>query len=420
MASLISEKRPNIVLIMADDLGYEGLECYGGTSYRTPVLNKMASEGIAFSHAYALPLCTPTRLQLMTGKYNFRNWQAFGIMDPNERTFGHMMSENGYKTCISGKWQFYSYNPVDFEPEWRSKGQRPEQSGFDQYCLWHTEHIEDAGSRYADPRIQVNGRYMEDTEGMYGPDVFVDFINDFMEQNREQPFFVYYPMVLTHAPFQPTPDSEGWPENRHDRDEKYFKDMVEYADKMIGRVIAKVDELGLSDNTLILFYSDNGTPREITSMLGSREFAGGKGETTDAGTRVPLIARWPGTIPVGQVLGDLVDPSDFVPTLLDLAGVDQPEKESSEGGSFLPQLKGEPGNPRSSVFFHHDPLPGWGKERYSLQRWAQDAIWKLYDDGRFFNVEADDLEQQPIAVGEAGSQGEAVRLELRKVLDEMG
>ena len=163
-------RRPNVVLIMADDLGYECLGCYGGTSYKTPRLDELARTGIRFDHAYSQPLCTPTRLQLMTGQYNFRNWQAFGVLPPDETTFGHMMRAAGYKTCIAGKWQLYSYNPPDFEPEWRGKGMRAEDAGFDEYFLWHAEHTEDKGSRYADPKILDNGEYLQDTAGKYGPD----------------------------------------------------------------------------------------------------------------------------------------------------------------------------------------------------------------------------------------------------------
>jgi len=141
-------KRLNVLLILADDLGFETLGCYGGKSYQTPALDQLAKEGVRFNYAFSQPLCTPTRMQLMTGKSNFRNWRAFGIMDPKERTFGHLFKENGYRTAIAGKWQFWSYNPPDFEPEWRGKGKRIEDTGFEEYSVWHAAHTEDKGSRY--------------------------------------------------------------------------------------------------------------------------------------------------------------------------------------------------------------------------------------------------------------------------------
>ena len=127
------EAMPNIILIMADDLGSEALGAYGGTSYKTPVLDKLAKEGALFNHAYAYPLCTPTRVSLMTGKYNFRNWKAFGILDPNEKTFGHLMQEQGYKTCMAGKWQLQSYDQPSFEGSElrRDKGMKVKNAGFD-------------------------------------------------------------------------------------------------------------------------------------------------------------------------------------------------------------------------------------------------------------------------------------------------
>ncbi len=419
MPSTPGSRRPNIVLILADDLGYECLGCYGGKSYKTPRLDELAATGVRFQRAYALPLCTPTRAQLMTGKHNFRNWQAFGVLDPNEKTFGHYMKEAGYRTCISGKWQLYSYNPPDFEPEWRGKGMRPEESGFDEYCLWHTEHTEDKGSRYADPVIQQNGTYLSDTEGKYGPDIFVEYINDFMARHQDEPFFVYYPMALTHAPFQPTPHSADWPENRHAKDPKYFKDMVEYMDVVVGRLVDKLDELGLRENTLILFLGDNGSPREITSLVNSHEMRGGKGHSTEAGTHVPLIANWLGTAPQGSVCDDMVDCSDFLPTMLEMAGAPRPAGTILDGISFLPQLRGEQGTPHEWLYFYHNPLPGWGKVGYRLQRWAQDKTWKLYDDGRLFNYQTDVLEEQPFAPGAGSAEAEAARQTLQSVIDQM-
>ena len=159
-----------------------------------------------------MPLCTPTRLSLMTGKYNFRNYIGFGLIKPDEVTFGHLFSDAGYNTCISGKWQLYSYNPPDEAPEMRSKGQRIEDAGFDEFCVWHAHHTEEKGSRYKNPIIYENGEYRSDTEGKYGEDIFCDYIIDYIERKKddERPFFVYWPMAATHKPHEPTPDSPEW------------------------------------------------------------------------------------------------------------------------------------------------------------------------------------------------------------------
>ncbi|MCA2967729.1 MAG: sulfatase-like hydrolase/transferase [Acidobacteriaceae bacterium] len=127
--------RPNILLVMADDFGFACLSANGGTSYQAPHLDQMARSGLRFTHAFAQPLCAPTRLQLMTGQHNFRNYQSFGTMAPHEKTFGHLLQLAGYKTCIAGKWQFFSY---DVQPsKHRATGKRPEQGGFDEFLLWH-------------------------------------------------------------------------------------------------------------------------------------------------------------------------------------------------------------------------------------------------------------------------------------------
>ena len=153
--------RPNVIVIMADDIGVEGLNCYGGTSYRTPRLDQMAAEGQRFTHAYAQPLCTNTRIQLMTGLYNNRNWLYFGCLDPKAKTFGHWMKEAGYNTSIAGKWQLQSYDPPDYPGSElrRDKGMKVFNAGFDEYSLWHTAHTEDKGPRYADPIIFQNGKF---------------------------------------------------------------------------------------------------------------------------------------------------------------------------------------------------------------------------------------------------------------------
>jgi len=409
-------------MIMADDLGYEAVGCYGGTSWKTPNLDRLAATGMRFEHAYAQPLCTPTRLQLMTGQYNFRNWKAFGLLPPEEVTFGHTMQEAGYKTCISGKWQLWSYNPPEFEPEFRSLGMRPEDAGFDEWFLWHARHTEEKGSRFPDPVILDNGNPVENTEGKYGPDLYTDYINDFVERNKDERFFIYYPMALTHGPFNPTPDSEEWESgNRFESNPKeYFGDMVEYMDRVLGKMIDKLDELNLREKTLVIFFSDNGSPRETSSMMGDEQVQGGKGAPTDAGTRVPLVVNQPGAVQAGAVNDDLIDSTDVYAAVVDAGGGKYPEGKTIDGRSFLPQLRGEEGNPKESIIVWHDPRPGAMKEAFTeLALFARDKRYKLYDDGRLYDVPSDLLEQNPIAEGEGSADAEAARVKLRAVLDEI-
>lgn len=192
----MADRKPNIILIMSDDLGYEVIGANGGTTYKTPRLDEMAAGGMRFENGHVMPLCTPTRVSLMTGKYNFRNYIGFGLIKPDEVTFGHLLSDAGYNTCISGKWQLYSYDPMDIFAERRSTGQQIENGGFDEFCVWHAHHTEDKGSRYKNPIIYENGNYRDDTEGKYGDDVFCDYIIDFIGRKKDDddPFFVVFPL----------------------------------------------------------------------------------------------------------------------------------------------------------------------------------------------------------------------------------
>ncbi len=401
-------RKPNVIVIMADDLGYECLGCYGSKSYKTPTLDELAATGVRFEHGYSQPLCTPSRVKIMTGRSNFRNYTVFGALGPKEKTFGHLAKSAGYATCIVGKWQLAARD--------RGVGTRPGPAGFDEHCLWQVDRRE---SRYRDPVIVQNGKYREDLRGRYGPDIFCEYALEFIERNKKRPFFLYFPMALTHAPFEPTPDTEEWKSGKTKNDKKHFADMVAYMDKIIGRMVRKLDDVGLRENTLLLFTGDNGTPRGITSVMKDGSIIkGGKGSTTDAGTHVALIANWKGAIRSGKVCSDLVDFSDIVPTIAEAAGATV--SWDIDGRSFLPQLRGRPGNPRDWIFIWYRRNPG-----DTLYRFARDKRWKLYDVGKYqranklFDVSADVLEENPIGPGQVGKQAAAARKKLQAVLDSM-
>jgi len=415
-------KQPNVLLIMADDVGIEGFGCYGGSSYRTPQIDKLAEGGLRFTHAYSQPLCTPTRVQIMTGRYNHRNWTYFGILDPKEKTFGHLMKEAGYKTCISGKWQLQSYDPPDFPnaERRRGKGMKVIQAGFDEHCLFHSWHTENKGSRYAGPTYYKNGKLITEGKDTYGPDVSVDFILDFMERNRKEPMFVYYPMALPHRPMVPTPDSKGWkePKRREEEDVRYFTDMVAYMDKLVGRLVDGLNELGLRKDTLVLFYSDNGTHLKVSSVLNGKQVQGGKATPRQTGIRVPLIASWPGKIEGGRTSADLVDASDFFPTLADLAEVKIPTQRQIDGLSFVPTLFDKPGKRREWCFFWYDPRPGWDKNRFSRSVFALDHNYKLFSDGRFFDIQGKEMRETELEVTELGKKELQAREKLKRAISE--
>lgn len=374
-------ERPNVILIMADDVGSECFGCYGSRQYQTPHLDRLAQKGMRFVHCYSQPLCTPSRIKIMTGRSNVRNYSAFSILNSDQRTIGHAMKDAGYQTFVAGKWQLLGAE--HYAERFRQKGSWPQNAGFDHHCLWQVEKL---GSRYWKPLLNIDGENRQFKEDDYGPDIATRSITEFMEQtqNQKKPFFIYYPMILVHSPFLPTPDSES---RKQKNRQKNFEGMVAYMDKLVGRIVQKTEELGIAENTLILFTADNGTHKSLSSRLNGEIIRGGKGKTTDAGTREPLIAYWPGTISAGKTNHNLVDFSDFLPTLSDAAGVKTPS--GLDGQSFFPQLKGEPAEPRKWMFCYYNPRP----ERTKPVRFVRDTRYKLYGDGRFYDIQVDSREQ---------------------------
>lgn len=395
-AAFATNSRPNIIVIMADDLGYETIGANGGQSYATPRLDALAGTGIRFRHAHVQPLCTPTRVQLMTGKYNVRNYDVFGVLPRGQVTFANVLRDAGYKTFIAGKWQLEGgYDaPIGF--------------GFDEYFLWQLNR---RPKRYYAPGFEVHipadGLIKTEVNfpaGTYGPELVTEKITEFIERNQAGPFLVYYPMLLTHSPFTPSPDHPDYDPTatRELNNAVYFGSMVEYMDKVIGRIVDKLDALGLRENTLILFLGDNGTHSSVTSMLDGQSVEGGKGKTTSIGTRTPFIVNWPNTIPASQVSDALIDSTDVFPTLCEAAGVAVPQ--DLDGRSFLPQLLGQTGALREWSYCWYKPQ---NASESGVREFAQTKRFKLYASGAFYDVSTDVLEQSPLDTGALDAEAQS-------------
>jgi len=208
-------------------------------------------------------------------------------------------------------------------------------------------------------------------------------------------------MTLAHFPKKDEPKG---PRGRWET----YGEMVENMDRQVGKLVAALERLGLREKTLILFAGDNGTPKKVTSRMGERSIRGGKGTLTDAGTRVPLIASWPGTAPAGAVRDDLIDFTDFLPTLAALAGAGLPRNVAIDGRSFAPQLRGEAGNPRE-----------WVYTQWQGKRWVRNGSWKLYGNGKLFHMERDPEEKSPIPEEKDTEESSGIRKTFRAVLDRL-
>ena len=390
-------KKPNVVLIMADDMGYECLGCNGNTEYSTPNLDDLASKGVRFTSCISQPLCTPSRVKIMTGQGNYRNYVGFGYLDVNQKTFGNLFKGAGYATCIAGKWQLNgtkSGEPLDKNLD--QDVNRPHHFGFDEYCLWQLIHSKKEGERFANSLLTQNGKDLPRDEDAYGPDIVNNFVLDFIDKQSEEPFFVYYPMLLVHDPFVPTPDSPEWADKsrRYENDTAYFADMMAYTDKMVQNVIDKLKEKELWDNTILIFTGDNGTHKTIHSSTTNGVVIGGKGKTIRTGIHVPMIASWKGKSK-GKVAGELVSFADILPTLCDAAGIDD-SQYLTDGKSFVHLLKGKSGEIQNELFIQDPGRFGGVKSSATPKRWVMNKNYKLYRRGRFYNIAKDPLEKSPL------------------------
>ncbi|HEX5153784.1 MAG TPA: sulfatase-like hydrolase/transferase [Parafilimonas sp.] len=392
MVNAGAQQKPNIILILGDDVGYRSLTCNGGNVYSTPNIDTLAQKGMRFTQCHASADCSPSRQLLLTGKYNFRNYIDWGVMDRSQKTIANMFKDAGYRTACYGKWQLDGGDTSI------------KTFGFDNYTI-HTPYVYSSElTKYKNPQIYTKGAFLPDslTLNKYGPDICIDSMFEFINKNKSGPFFIYCPLLLVHNPFSPTPDDTAFANwDPGNADTSFFPSMMHYMDKEIGQIIKKVKEDGLQNNTVILFTGDNGTPPGVIDYIdeNGNPVPGGKHELAEAGTHVPLIAYWPGAVAPGTINNDLIDFTDFLPTLAGIAGIPVPTDYGPlDGVSFSDRLTGQPGTPREWIFNYIDRHPG----QDVAKRWAQTKIYKLYDTSAvkpqflFYNIGNDPDEEKPI------------------------
>ncbi len=373
--------RPNIVFILADDLGWADLPCYGNLFNEAPNLDRLAEAGMRFVNAYAAcPVCSPTRASIQSGQYPARvgvidfitgHWRPFEevivpknrtqFLPPEIETIGEALKKSGYKTGYFGKWHL-GYR----------KEELPGNQGYDDFHVFN-------GGNYYSPKFTPA---VENTDKMRLSEVLTDLSTDFIEKNNPvstgQPFFLFVAHFDVHV--QLDADKEII--------EKYLKKknisnypgnavyaaMIEHLDKSVGRILAKLNELDLDENTVVIFYSDNGglisrfdkIPLVAENSLyvyrdsplkyiasSNAPLRGEKGTLYEGGIKEPLIVRWPGKIRAGKATKAVVSSVDFYPTLLELVGAGKSEKQTLDGISLLPALLNEDFDPERPVFWHY-------------------------------------------------------------------
>ncbi|MFB3826852.1 MAG: sulfatase-like hydrolase/transferase [Bryobacteraceae bacterium] len=393
---------PNIVMMLVDDMGRDWVSCYGA-AHRTPQIDRLAAQGTRFENAWCTPICTPTRVELLTGRYPFRTgwtdhhdvprWGGKGLDWDREVTFARVLKQAGYATAIGGKWQVNDF---------RDHPDALQRHGFDEHCMWtgYEEGNPPSDARYHDPFLQINGE-RGIRKGKFGPEVVHEFLTDFVRRNRQRPFLVYYPMIVTHSPYVPTPLNQANPP----KDQRgLYAGMVSYVDDTVGRMLRTLDELKLADNTLVIFSGDNGSP--LGGVLNGVTCPGGKGRMTDLGSHTPLIARAPWLGNPGRVVDDLVDFTDILPTMAEAAGAPLPRGVKLDGRSFLPVLAGKRGG------------RDWIYSQRGKGRIVRDKRYKANWNGAFFDLKNDPLEKNDLAAS-ADPEVVKARGRLRGVLAAM-
>lgn len=365
------ERHPNIIYVLIDDLGPDWLSCYG-SDFPTPNVDRLARSGTRFETAWTSPICTPSRVMMLTGLYPGRTgwtehydvprWGGDGLIPEKFSTWPQLLRRAGYATAIAGKWQINDL---------RRRKDILQAHGFDRHCVW--PGVEDGNPqsvrRYWDAFLQTDG-VREVHKNEFGPDITQRFALDFIRANRSRAFMLYYAMIPVHAPNEPTPLNRAHPPRG---EAALYAGSVAYMDHQIGELIDELDRLELSDKTVIILMGDNGS--STGGAVHGRKLKPGKGKTSESGVHVPLIVRLPGAS--GGVTPALADMTDLFPTVVELAGIPRPP--GLDGHSWVPLLhKTADVSQRQWIFAQRDDSCTTRNQRY-----------KLDSDGGFYDIESD-------------------------------
>jgi len=388
-----ASKKPNIIYILADDLGIGDVSCYGSDKNKTPIIDQLAKGGIRFNHSYTAPLCGPSRAMILTGRYAFRTGavnqdMVGGIKPQDEVLIPTVLKTAGYVTSLTGKWSQFSLTPGDF--------------GFDDYLTFQGSGDYWSTEKKKSENYIENGVNKKLDSLTYMPDLMHNHLVDFLTSNKDKPFFLYYSMVHVHSVIQRTPDTKPGSD--------LYEDNTAYMDKLVGKLLKTLDDLKLRENTLIIFMGDNGTASQYASRstIEGKALSGKKGTMLECGSLVPTIANWPGVIEANKVNNMLIDSSDLLPTFADLAGAKLPTKNVLDGRSFLPQLFGKKGNPRQWIFTE------LGNKWY-----VREAKWKLNREGELFDMSNAPFEEKLVTDFTSSKEASEAHDRLQKVLQEL-
>ncbi len=415
---------PNIVLFVADDLGFETVGCYGGESYRTPEIDRLAAEGLRFASCLSTPMCAPSRAMMMSGFYSFRNYDTWAYLDDHAPAIADHLGSAGYVTGMAGKWHLGNWEPD-------AGGARgPARFGFDTYLSCEVDKEDrksvanpGAGNAHWKTVLIRDGVDELPPKVRHSEEGYVEFAREFFRSNRERPFFFHYASYLAHRPFVRV-ENPGPADFGRSGDAANFPAMVERLDAIVGELRSELTSLGIADDTVFLFTSDNGTDnvhdaKPLRSVWRGRELRGGKYYVNELGTAVPFIAVWPGTIAPGTTTRAPIDFTDLLPTALAIARI-APEP-ASDGHSLLPIFTGEAVSVRDvactwgtldgSNRVYHRPV----ERAEEILHAVRDARWRYLSNGHLYDTVADPLMRSPVKPG-TSSTADAARARLAEAL----